>query len=418
MKKIYFTWLLLLAVQMCFTACQDEEPFSTATAYDDPRILDPTFPDRTDGQLPVVANLNRDANFTMTLTVTPADYCRVSWLLDGIEVAQGTTIDMSLKAGTYHLRVNVSTEQGKSTYREGLVQVNPLEEDPWTIQVGYERIIAPGCTARLYGQHLEKVTGVVIADQTVTSLVQGIDDLGTYLEYVVPQEVTEGEHRIILLDAAGQEFGGDKVNVSRKPLVISGADRMTAGKEWILSGINLSKINSLTVDGQTVTEFISQSDAQLVLTAPQLSDGEYTLTGFTADGEKVLFYSEEGSQEEHTVIVSSMMVLWEGHHYVSWALPDDNPNKTFNLIGQEAFAGIKAGATLYIHYSIQASDEYHQMRTVSTEWNDLPGTASFDFVEDGVKEVTLTQPVLDMIQNEGGFLCVGHGYFVDLIAVM
>lgn len=82
MKKIYFTWLLLLAVQMCFTACQDEEPFSTATAYDDPRILDPTFPDRTDGQLPVVANLNRDANFTMTLTVTPADYCRVSWLLD------------------------------------------------------------------------------------------------------------------------------------------------------------------------------------------------------------------------------------------------------------------------------------------------------------------------------------------------
>ena len=38
MKKIYFTWLLLLAVQICFTACQGEEPFSTITAYDDPRI--------------------------------------------------------------------------------------------------------------------------------------------------------------------------------------------------------------------------------------------------------------------------------------------------------------------------------------------------------------------------------------------
>ena len=150
MKKIYFTWLLLLAVQICFTACQGEEPFSTITAYDDPRILDPTFPDKTDGQLPVVVNMNRDTNFTMTLTVTPADYCSASWLLDGVEVAQGVTIDMNLKAGTYHLRVNVSTEQGKSTFREGLVQVNPLEEDPWAIQIGHERIIAPGCTARLY----------------------------------------------------------------------------------------------------------------------------------------------------------------------------------------------------------------------------------------------------------------------------
>lgn len=418
MKKIYFTWLLLLAVQICFTACQGEEPFSTITAYDDPRILDPTFPDKTDGQLPVVVNMNRDTNFTMTLTVTPADYCSVSWLLDGVEVAQGVTIDMNLKAGTYHLRVNVSTEQGKSTFREGLVQVNPLEEDPWAIQIGHERIIAPGCTARLYGHHLEKVTGIVIANQTVTRLVQGGDDQGMYLEYQVPQEVTEGEHRIILLDADGQEFGGDKVNVSRKSLVISGADRMTAGKEWTLSGINLSKIKSLTLGEQTVTEFIEQSDVQLVLTAPQLTDGEYTLSGMTVDGEPVLFYSEKGSQEQCTVIVSSMVVLWKGHHYVSWDLPDDNPNKTFNLIGREVFAEIKAGATLYIHYSIQASDEYHQMRTVSTYWNDLPGTAAFDFNENGVKELVLTQPVLDMILNEGGFLCVGHGYFVDMIAVM
>ena len=72
------------------------------------------------------------------------------------------------------------------------MQVNPLEEDPWAIQIGHERIIAPGCTARLYGHHLEKVTGIVIANQTVTRLVQGSDDQGMYLEYQVPQEVTEG----------------------------------------------------------------------------------------------------------------------------------------------------------------------------------------------------------------------------------
>lgn len=153
---------------------------------------------------------------------------------------------------------------------------------------------------------LGKVTGIVIANQTVTRLVQGSDDQGMYLEYQVPQEVTEGEHRIILLDADGQEFGGDKVNVSRKSLVISGADRMTAGKEWTLSGINLSKIKSLTLGEQTVTEFIEQSDVQLVLTAPQLTDGEYTLSGMTVDGEPVLFYSEKAAKNS----AQSLFRLW------------------------------------------------------------------------------------------------------------
>lgn len=418
MKKIYYMILLLLAVNVCVTACQEEEPFSTVTAYDDPRILDPTLPDRKDGKLPVVANINRDANFSMTLTVTPADYCHVSWLLDGEEVAQGRSIDINLKAGVYLMRVNVTTDAGKSTYREGLVQVNPLADDPQTTEVSFERIVAPNGKARLYGSHLETVKGLVMGGQTVSVLALGSDDKGTYLEYTVPQALENGTYRVILFDAAGNEFGGNEIMVSCDPMITSGADRTNAGTEWVLSGINLDKIQSLTFGGQTLTEFVRQSATELVLTTPKLDDGEYVLTGTASAGTEVWFYSKEGNKKEQSVIVSSMAVLWEGHHYVSWDQPDESPNKTFNLIGKEVFQSLKPGATLYIHYSVNPSDEYHQMRTTSAHWNDLPGTTAFDFSENGIKEILLTQDILDMILSQDGFLCVGHGYYVDMVAVL
>ncbi|MCD8194067.1 MAG: hypothetical protein LUD74_05905 [Tannerellaceae bacterium] len=118
------------------------------------------------------------------------------------------------------------------------------------------------------------------------------------------------------------------------------------------------------------------------------------------------------------VIVSSETILFQGHHYVSWDLPDDSPNKTFNLIDQEVFASIKAGATLNIHYSVDPEGDYHQLRTTTVWWEDLPGTSTIDFTEDGVLEILLTREVLDKIQAEDGFLCVGHGYFIDLVTVL
>ena len=70
-----------------------------------------------------------------------------------------------------------------------------------------------------------------------------------------------------------------------------------------------------------------------------------------------------------------------------------------------------------VHYSIEPSATYHQIRTTSGWWNDLPGTGVVDVSTAGVLNVTLTQAVLDMIKDQSGFLCVGHGYFVDLITV-
>lgn len=417
MKKIYHILLIMLAMSFGLIACTEETPFSTATENDDPRILDPLFPDRVNGELPVVSNISRDANFSMTLTVTPADYTTVTWFIDGEEIQTGKEIDLALKAGTYHLKVTATTSIGKSTYREGLIQVNPLADDPWATEIGFERIITTGAKAQLYGNNLDKVNSIVIGGKTATDIAYTENGENSYIEYTVPEGLADGTYRIILVDNGGNEYGGNKVTVTSDALITAGSERTTANSEWVMTGINLNQIESFTFGGQTVSSFIRQSETEIAFTCPSLEDGEYTLTGRTTSGKEVMFYTTAGNITEQTVVVSSERVLWEGHHYVSWDLPDDNPNKTFNLIGKDVFASIKAGAVLSIYYSVNSADEYHQLRTTTGWWNDLPGTAVIEFQEDGVKQVQLTQEVLDKIQTEDGFLCIGHGYYVDRIGV-
>lgn len=417
MKKIYHILLIMLAMSFGLIACTEETPFSTATENDDPRILDPLFPDQVNGELPVVSNISRDANFSMTLTVTPADYTTVTWFIDGEEIQTGKEIDLALKAGTYHLKVTATTSIGKSTYREGLIQVNPLADDPWATEIGFERIITTGAKAQLYGNNLDKVNSIVIGGKTATDIAYTENGENSYIEYTVPEGLADGTYRIILVDNGGNEYGGNKVTVTSDALITAGSERTTANSEWIMTGINLNQIESFTFSGQTVSSFIRQSETEIAFTCPSLEDGEYTLTGRTTSGKEVMFYTTAGNITEQTVVVSSERVLWEGHHYVSWDLPDDNPNKTFNLIGKDVFASIKAGAVLSIYYSVNSADEYHQLRTTTGWWNDLPGTAVIEFQEDGVKQIQLTQEVLDKIQTEDGFLCIGHGYYVDRISV-
>ncbi|MDL2214949.1 hypothetical protein LJC00_02020 [Dysgonomonas sp. OttesenSCG-928-M03] len=423
MKKIYYILFVMLTMSFTFTACNEDDPFSTATADDAPRILDPIFPDRENGKLPVIATINRDANLTIKLTVTPADHTVVSWQIDGNEVETGTLLDINLKAGTYGFKVIVSPKEltlpddNRSTYREGIVQVNPLPNDPWATEIGFERIIAPGTTARLYGNNLDKVKSIVVAGKTITNVTYVESESGNYIEYAVPTDLAEGEHRVILVDAGGNEFGGNMVTVSKAALITSGADRTNANREWVMIGVNLDQIGSLTFAGQTFTEFTRQTTTEIVILCPGLNDGEYKLSGKTKSGENVQFYNSNGIFTEQTVTVSSETALWQGYHYVSWDLPDGDPNKTFNLIGKDVFATITAGAVLKIHYSVASGDEYHQLRTTTGWWADLPGTSVIEFSEDGVKEVQLTQEILDKIQTEDGFLCVGHGYYVDMITV-
>ena len=416
MKSIFRLLAAVLPFCLLCFSCSEEEPFSTVSPDDDPHILSPLFPDRVNGELPVVANINRDVNFKMEVTVTPADYTNVVWYLDGNEVASGDSIDMALPAGVYQMKVVATTVKGKSTSREGLVQVNPLESDPWSTAKSFERFIAPGKKAVLYGDNLELVKGVKIGDALSEDVEYSTEGGTAHLVYTVPSNATEGTQRVLLVDEAGNEYGANTVTVSNTALITSGADRVTANATWIMTGINLDKVSSLKMGDVEIKSFIKHTSDTIEITCPDLADGEYALTGTMSDGTSVSFYTNNEIVQQMTVTVSSEQMLWSGHHYVSWDLPDGDPNKTFSL-GKDVFSLVKAGSVLTIHYSIEPGDEYHQIQPTTGWWTAFPGVSKEDITADGVMEMTLTQEILDMIQEQDGFLCTGHGYYVDSVTL-
>jgi hypothetical protein len=417
MKKIYLMLLVFMTMSVVFTSCTTDDPFSTATSDDNPRILDPIFPDRQNGQLATFVTISRTDTLNMKLTVTPADYTTVTYSIDDQEVAEGKELKLPLLAGTYTIKIVASTQAGKSTSREGLIVVKPLSTDPYSSPVASERIIAPATKARLLGVNLASVKSLKIGSTVVNNVTYGKDGDQEYLEYDVPAAIAEGSYRVVLVDNAGKEYGAESVTVSKAALVVSGATRANANAAWTLKGINLENVASITVGDKTITAFTAQTSTELTFVCPALSDGDYTVTGKTKDGQALQFYTSTGAKSQITATITSEITLWEGHHYVSWEYPDGNPNKTFNLISTDKFATFKAGSTLRIYYSLEPSAAYHQMQTTTGWWTDLPGTSKIDLTADGVKEVMLTQAALDLIQAQGGFLCVGHGYYVDRVSI-
>ena len=420
MKKIYYLLLALLVTGFTFTACSDEDPFETVSESDFPMILDPVFPDRgSDGSLPIVATLNRDQTYELTARVTPSEYTTVKWYVDGVEVLTGLEFSALFKAGTYNLKVVATSTNGLSSYREGTLQVDPLDTDPWASTVSFERIIAPGATARLYGNNLSLVKYLVIDGQTVNV---NYVDTGSenYIEYEVPADLADGDYRIVLGDASGVEYGGGILTVSSGALATAGFNRVIKDSEWVITGINLDLVTSLTVGNETITEFLRQSSTEIALDCPELAAGSYTLTGQTTGG-SLNFYTTSGNVTETTVSITEETLLWEGHQYVSWDYKEPDPRHHFNIVPEiislDKFQEtLQVGSVLKITYSIEPTAEYHQIRLTVLDWDPYL-TDPIDVSTDGVLEFEITQDVVNTIQSEGGLIVVGHGYYIDMVSV-
>ena len=175
---------------------------------------------------------------------------------------------------------------------------------------------------------------------------------------------------------------------------------------------NISNITGVLIGGQAATD-VAVDGSTLSFKAPSnLADSTYRIVLIDKDGKQY-----GGGKIQVTKTPPADMTLWEGHHYVSWDLPDGDANKTFNLIGKDVFEGLKAGAVLKISYSLKADDSYHQLQVMTGWWTVLPGTSVQTLSADGVLEVTLTQEDLDLISAQDGFLIGGHGFYVDRITV-
>ena len=328
MGKVLKAWMMLLAMSLALagtatlSSCSsDDDPYFTVSEDDDPRILN------TD--LVADSKIDRKTNYKLEIKVTPVHYTTVTWLLDGNQIAEGTTIDQTLPLGDHELKIVATTTKNKSTSRTLKVTVTPAADDPAFGTNARELWVAPGAETTIHKcKNLGTVTKVMVGGKEVAF---EILEEGTAMKLTAPADLENGDYAITLVDGDGVEFPGGTIKVTSEP-------------------------------------------------KPSMEN-----------------------------------VLWEGHHYVSWDLGDGDPNKSFNLITKDQVAKWKEGQTLRVYCSMKDDDDYHQIKLATAWWTDL--TSPYEFGEGNVVKFELTQDALDKMAAQAGFICVGHGYYVDKVTI-
>ena len=317
-----FAMSFALAGTATLSSCSsDDDPFFTVSEDDNPRILNTDLADKM---------LDRKTKLNLEIKVTPVHYTTVTWLLDGKQIAEGTTFDQTLPLGDHELKIVATTTKNKTTSRTLKVTVTPAADDPALGTNASELWVAPGETTTIRNcknlvDHVQKV----LIDGKEAAFV--VLDEGKALKVTAPSDLANGDYDITLVDGSGVEFPCGKIKVTTEP-------------------------------------------------RPSMET-----------------------------------TLWEGHHYVSWELGDGDPNKSFNLIKKDQGAKWKEGQTLRVYCSMKDDDTYHQIKLATTSWTDL--TSPYDFGKGNVVKFELTQDALDKMAAENGFICVGHGYYVDKVTI-
>ena len=401
---------LVISSAALISCTQKEEPFFTASEDDSPRILNTDIPEWKNGEPQTLLTISRDQNFTFEIFVTPSEYTKVEWFLDEVKVHEGKTIDIPVLAGTWTVKILATTTKGLQTSRTAMLVVNALAGDPVAGNAILERLVAPGATAVLSGQNMDKVAKVVIG---------GVEADAIYADgavtYTVPADLAAGTYQLTLKDASGNEYGAGYTTVSAASVISSASFSGKAGDEIAVTGLNLDKIASLSAGGQACT-IVSQTLSELKFTIPALEPGDYQITGTDEAGAAVGFVNGSQMQESASLTVATSTLLWEGHHYVSWALADGDPNKTFSALAVDSKSWT-VGSKIGISLSIKPDDEYHQVQFNSMWWTQLPGTEKTDFGADTVFEIVWSQEMSDLVNAQDGFIICGHGFYVDKVTI-
>lgn len=254
---------------------------------------------------------------------------------------------------------------------------------------------------------------------TVTWLLDGTKIAeGTTIDQLLP--IGNHELKIVATTTKGKTTSRT-LNVTVTPAADDPVLGTNANELWVAPGAettihnckNLGTVTKVMVGGKEVAFEILEEGTAMKLTAPaDLENGDYAITLVDGDGVEfpggtIKVTSEPKPSMENT--------LWEGHHYVSWDLGDGDPNKSFNKITKDQVAKWKEGQTLRVYCSMKDDDAYHQIKLATAWWNDL--TSPYEFSEGNVVKFELTQDALDKMAAEEGFICVGHGYYVDKVTI-
>ena len=191
--------------------------------------------------------------------MTPVHYTTVTWLLDGTQIYEGTTIDQTLPLGNHELKIVATTTKGKTTSRTLHVTVTPAADDPVLGTNATELWVAPGETTTIHNcKNLDHVQKVLIADKEAAFEVL---DEGTALKVTAPSDLANGDYDITLVDNSGVQFasGTIKVTTEARPSVentiwegefaVTWSTPFEALKDTFLSKVKAGTILRVYVDG-------------------------------------------------------------------------------------------------------------------------------------------------------------------------
>lgn len=211
--KVLKAMMMLLAMSFALagtstlSSCSsDDDPFFTVSEDDNPRILNTNLADR---------KLDRKTKLNLEIKVTPVHYTTVTWLLDGTQIYEGTTIDQTLPLGNHELKIVATTTKGKSTSRTLKVTVIPAADDPALGTNAVELWVAPGAETTIHKcKNLGTVTKVMVGGKEVAFEVL---EEGTALKLTAPTGLENGDYDITLVDGEGNQFPCGTIKVTTEP---------------------------------------------------------------------------------------------------------------------------------------------------------------------------------------------------------
>lgn len=211
--KVLKAMMMLLAMSFALagtstlSSCSsDDDPFFTVSEDDNPRILNTNLAD---------LKLDRKTRLNLEIKVTPVHYTTVTWLLDGTQIYEGTTIDQTLPLGNHELKIVATTTKGKSTSRTLKVTVTPAADDPALGTNAIELWVAPGAETTIHKcKNLGTVTKVMVGGKEVAFEVL---EEGTSLKLTAPTGLENGDYDITLVDGEGNQFPCGTIKVTTEP---------------------------------------------------------------------------------------------------------------------------------------------------------------------------------------------------------
>ena len=421
---------------ICFAACSsDDDPFFTADENDYPRILNTDIPEGTEGNPGVIATIERTQNFTFEVMVTPVNYTTVTWFIDGVQVAEGLTIDVPVRVGEHIVKIVARTTKGLETSRTCKLVVIPLATDPVPGNDIYDRLVKQGTVAKLHGTNISKVAKVIINGTAAPATYNADEDC---VEYTVP-DLPDGIYPLQVADADGNVFDAGEIELNMNPeYPVHGEKTLWEGSFDVTWGTPFNELQSVlpaqaqagdilriyvTGNGQGTATTAWWNNLLTGLGDPDRGDImisgdmvlEFTLTDLSiqlmAEQDGFLVVGDGYTVKKVTLEQPSEFTLWEGSFSVTWGTP-------FNELQSELINHVKVGTILRAYVTGEG-----QGTATSAWWNNLltglgdPDRGDIMISGSMVLEYTLTDLSIQLLTEQDGFLMVGDGYTLLKITV-